>query len=80
MPIDSADSSLGFFGSTANSAGNGNSDFLQSMQDAMESVRDGSEVSVSSALDAEAEAGRPVVESPYTRTTTHGVPYTLSEV
>ena len=80
MPTNSADASLGFFGSTSNSAGSSNSDFLQSMQDAMESVQDGSEVSVSAALDADAEAGRPVVESPYTRTTTDGVTYTLSEV
>ena len=78
MPTSSADSSLGFFGSTSSSADN--SDFLQSMQDAMASVQDGSEVSVSAALDADAEAGRPVVESPYTRTTTDGVTYTLSEV
>ncbi|MDE6734041.1 MAG: flagellar hook-length control protein FliK [Desulfovibrio sp.] len=80
MPTSSADSSLGFFGSTSNSAGNGNGDFLQSMQDAMEAVDDGSSVSVSAALEADAEAGRPVVESPYTRTTTDGVTYTLSEV
>ena len=80
MPTSSADASLGFFGSTSNSAGNGNSDFLQSMQDAMEAVDDGSSVSVSAALEADAEAGRPVVESPYTRTTTDGVTYTLSEV
>lgn len=78
MPTSSADSSLGFFGSPSSSADN--SDFLQSMQDAMASVQDGSEVSVSAALDADAEAGRPVVESPYTRTTTDGVTYTLSEV
>ena len=78
MPTDSADASLGFFGSTNTAADRG--DFLQTMQDAMESVRDGSEVSVSAALDADAEAGRPVVESPYTRTTTDGVTYTLSEV
>ena len=78
MPTSSADSSLGFFGSTSTSAGN--SDFLQSMQDAMASVQDGSDVSVSAALDADAEAGRPVVENPYTRTTTDGVTYTLSEV
>ncbi|WP_165079505.1 MULTISPECIES: flagellar hook-length control protein FliK [unclassified Desulfovibrio] len=80
MPTSSADASLGFFGSTSNSAGNGNGDFLQSMQDAMEAVDDGSELSVSAALEADAEAGRPVVESPYTRTTTDGVTYTLSEV
>ena len=80
MPTDSADASLGFFGSTSSSAGNGNSDFLQSMQDALEAVNDGSEFSVSAALEADAEAGRPVVESPYTRTTTDGVTYTLSEV
>ena len=78
MPTDSADASLGFFGSTNTAASRG--DFLQSMQDAMESVQDGSEVSVSAALEADAEAGRPVVESPYTRTTTDGVTYTLSEV
>ena len=78
MPTDSADASLGFFGSTNTTASRG--DFLQSMQDAMESVQDGSEVSVSAALEADAEAGRPVVESPYTRTTTDGVTYTLSEV
>lgn len=78
MPTSSADSSLGFFGSPSSSADS--SDFLQSMQDAMASVQDGSEVSVSAALDADAEAGRPVVESPYTRTTTDGVTYTLSEV
>ncbi|MDE5878564.1 MAG: flagellar hook-length control protein FliK, partial [Desulfovibrio sp.] len=35
---------------------------------------------MSAALEADAEAGRPVVESPYTRTTTDGVTYTLSEV
>ena len=64
MPTNSADASLGFFGSTSNSAGSSNSDFLQSMQDAMGAVQDGSEVSVSAALDADAEAGRPVVESP----------------
>lgn len=76
MPTESADSSFGFFGSSAADRG----DFLQTMQGALASVNEGSDVSVSAALAADAEAGRPVVESPYTRTTTDGVTYTLSEV
>ena len=80
MPTNSADSSLGFFGSVGISHASDKGEFLQSMQDAMDSVRDGSEVSVSAALEADAKAGRPVVESPYSRTTTDGVTYTLSEV
>ena len=80
MPTNSADSSLGFFGSAGVSATSDKGEFLQSMQEAMESVRDGNEVSVSAALESEANAGRPLVESPYSRTTTDGVTYTLSEV
>ena len=80
MQILPTDSTLGFFGNTGASADSGNSDFLQTMQNAMDAVRDGSEVSVDAALAADAEAGRPRVESPYTRSTTDGVTYTLSEV
>lgn len=80
MQILPTDSTLGFFGTTGTSADSGNSDFMQTMQSAMDAVREGSEVSVSAALEADAEAGRPRVESPYTRSTTDGVTYTLSEV
>ncbi len=80
MQILPTDSTLGFFGNTGASADSGNSDFLQTMQNAMDAVREGSEVSVDAALAADAEAGRPRVESPYTRSTTDGVTYTLSEV
>lgn len=80
MQILPTDSTLGFFGSAGTSADTGNSDFMRTMQDALDAVREGSEVSVSAALKAEAEAGRPKVESPYTRSTTDGVTYTLSEV
>lgn len=80
MQILPTDSTLGFFGNAGTSADSGNSDFMQTMQNAMDAVREGSEVSVSAALEADAEAGRPKVESPYTRSTTDGVTYTLSEV
>lgn len=80
MQILPTDSTLGFFGTTGTSADSGTSDFMQTMQSAMDAVREGSEVSVSAALEADAEAGRPRVESPYTRSTTDGVTYTLSEV
>lgn len=80
MQILPTDSTLGFFGSAGASADSGNSDFMQTMQNAMDAVREGSEASVSAALEADAEAGRPRVESPYTRSTTDGVTYTLSEV
>ncbi|WP_308620971.1 flagellar hook-length control protein FliK [uncultured Desulfovibrio sp.] len=80
MQILPTDSTLGFFGTAGTSADSGNSDFMQTMQNAMDAVREGSEVSVSAALEADAEAGRPRVESPYTRSTTDGVTYTLSEV
>ncbi len=80
MQILPTDSTLGFFGNAGTSADSGNSDFMQTMQNAMDAVREGSEVSVSAALEADAEAGRPRVESPYTRSTTDGVTYTLSEV
>lgn len=52
--------------------------FMAAMDDAMTSVQDGSNVSVSSALN-DTTVG-PLVESPYTRHTTDGVTYTLSEV
>lgn len=80
MQILPTDSTLGFFGTTGTSADSGNSDFMQTMQNAMDAVREGSEVSVSAALEADAEANRPRVESPYTRSTTDGVTYTLDEV
>lgn len=83
MPTNSAksaDSGLLFFGSTGTATGKDKNTFLEAMQGAMESVRNGSQISVSAALKADADTGRPVVESPYTRTTTDGVTYTLSEV
>lgn len=80
MQILPTDSTLGFFGSTGTPADTGTSDFMQTMQNAMDAVREGNEVSVSAALAADAEAGRPRVESPYTRSTTDGVTYTLNEV
>ncbi|MDE5831592.1 MAG: flagellar hook-length control protein FliK [Desulfovibrio sp.] len=52
--------------------------FMSAMEDALGAVRDGDNVSASSALN-DASAG-PLVESPYTRHTTDGVTYTLSEV
>ena len=72
-PSNNADSAFNvFFGGSADGGG-----FLDVMQDAMASVESGSDLSVSSAL---GDDSRPLVESPYSRHSTDGVTYTLSEV
>lgn len=56
-------------------------DFFASVHDAIESMQEGENVSVSSALEEEQPAAAaPKVQSPYSRATTDGVTYTLDEV
>lgn len=56
-------------------------DFFASVHDAIESMQQGENVSVSSALEEEQPAAAaPKVQSPYSRATTDGVTYTLDEV
>lgn len=73
-PTNQADSAFGAFFGAGSSNGSG---FLDVMQDAITSVADGDNVSASSALEENQQAR---VESPYSRHTTDGVTYTLSEV
>lgn len=65
-----ADSAFGFY-----SGGNSDGGFFDAMQDAMDSVASGDNVTVDNAM-----ADQALVESPYTRHTTDGVTYTLDEV
>lgn len=74
LPASSNDTSLGFFGSSASSAG-----FADAMSEALDSVSSGDAHSASTALNEDDE-NRPLVESPYSRSTYDGVTYTLSEV
>ncbi|MDY0258569.1 MAG: flagellar hook-length control protein FliK [Desulfovibrio sp.] len=56
-------------------------DFFASVHDAINSMQEGENVSVSSALEEEQPAAAaPKVQSPYSRATTNGVTYTLDEV
>ena len=56
-------------------------DFFASVHDAINSMREGENVSASSALEEEQPAAAaPKVQSPYSRATTNGVTYTLDEV
>ena len=55
-------------------------DFMQTMQDAMNSVESGQDVSVNAVLQNDSGQNQAVVESPYSRHTTDGVTYTLDEV
>ncbi len=76
----STDSASGFFGGIGNSQiSSESSDFMNAMQDALESVQTGDNHSVSTALN-DTSQGQPLVESPYSRNTTDGVTYSLSEV
>lgn len=54
--------------------------FMQAMQDAMESVEDGSDFSVSSSVANDSRQPQSVVDSPYSRNSTDGVTYTLEEI
>lgn len=67
-----SDNIFGYFASSDTSA-SGN--FYDAMQDAMDSVASGDNHSVDSALEE-----TPVVDSPYSKSTTDGVTYTLDEV
>ncbi|MDD4701107.1 MAG: flagellar hook-length control protein FliK [Desulfovibrio sp.] len=56
-------------------------DFFTSVHDAIDSMQRGENVSASAALEEEQTAAAPPkVQSPYSRTTTNGVTYTLEEV
>lgn len=56
-------------------------DFFASVHDAIDSMQQGENVSVSSALEEnQPAAATPKVQSPYSRATTDGVTYTLDEV
>lgn len=57
-------------------------DFFASVHEAIDSIERGENVSVSTALEEEqtAAAATPKVQSPYSRSTTNGVTYTLDEV
>lgn len=74
LPAGSNDTSLGFFGSSASSEG-----FADAMNEALENVSSGESHSASTAL-REDDKNRALVESPYSRSTSDGVTYTLSEV
>lgn len=79
----STGSSLADFWSS-DSAGQSDTPFaayLESVHEAIDSVREGNSVSVSTALreDAPAQTG-PLVQGPYSRNSTDGVTYTLDEV
>lgn len=75
IPTNSTSSSFGFFGSIGADAG---SSFMDAMTDALDAVADGDYSSATAALSDENR--QPLVESPYTRHTSDGVTYTLSEV
>ncbi len=57
-------------------------DFFASVHEAIDSIQRGENVSVSAALEEEqtTTAAAPTVQSPYSRSTTNGVTYTLDEV
>lgn len=74
LPASSIDTSLGFFGSSASSDG-----FADAMNEALDNVSSGESHSASTAL-REDDENRALVESPYSRSTSDGVTYTLSEV
>lgn len=71
LPTSGFDSSYGLFSNGSDSQG----DFNAAMSDALASVNDGDALNVDEALE---EA--PHVDSPYTRHSTDGVTYTMSEV
>lgn len=75
IPSGSVFDGAGVFASLGENKGD---KFMSAMEDALGAVRDGDNISVSSALND--ESAGPLVESPYTRHTTDGVTYTLSEV
>lgn len=75
IPTNTTNSAYGFYNSTGESAG---ASFFDAMTDALEAVQDGDYASATSAL--QGENNGTLVESPYTRHTTDGVTYELSEV
>ena len=79
LPTDTADTTLNFWGSMGNQS-DASTDFMQTMQDAMNSVENGQDVSVNAALQNGSGQKQAMVESPYSRHTTDGVTYTLDEV
>lgn len=74
IPTNRADNGFGLLSGTDFSS---SSSFMDAMNDAMSSVADGSNVSVSTAM---AEESPQLVESPYSMQSTDGVTYTLEEV
>ena len=81
LPVDPTGSGLNFLSGMSGSSGaDASSDFVQAMQNAMDSVENGQHVSVNAALQDDSGQNRPLVESPYSRHTTDGVTYTLDEV
>lgn len=79
LPTDTADTTLNFWSSMGNQS-DASTDFMQTMQDAMNSVENGQDVSVNAALQNDSGQKQAMVESPYSRHTTDGVTYTLDEV
>lgn len=79
LPTDTADTTLNFWSSMGNQS-DASTDFIQTMQDAMNSVENGQDVSVNAALQNGSGQKQAMVESPYSRHTTDGVTYTLDEV
>lgn len=79
LPTDTADTTLNFWSSMGNQS-DASTDFMQTMQDAMNSVENGQDVSVNAALQNGSGQKQAMVESPYSRHTTDGVTYTLDEV
>lgn len=77
MQISPVNASAGVFGFMDTSSSNAES-FAFAMNDALDSVNSGDNFSATSALSEERDS--PLVESPYSRHTTDGVTYTLSEV
>lgn len=75
IPTLNTNSTFSFFSGAAQDSG---SSFMDAMSDALGAVDGGEYSSVSSALENNRE--KPRVESPYSRHTTDGVTYTLSEV
>lgn len=71
LPTSGFDSTYGLFNNGSDSQG----DFNAAMSDALSSVSDGDVLTADEALEKE-----PYVESPYTRHSTDGVTYTMSEV
>lgn len=75
IPTNGSSPSFGFFSGAGEKSA---SSFMDAMSDALDAVDGGSYSSVSSALSD--EKSQWLVESPYTRHTSDGVTYTLSEV